>query len=139
MIRKFLNSTIEILQLKSPDYKFAGLAPDTFFIQEEKINDNMIILESCKNAEVMDLIPFTTSGIVKAPTNQNNSLYDDATINEYGEIVLNNDPFYKYSGCKLKEIILKKDIDWIQRALREMRNEYIRTRIEYLARAFNLI
>ena len=137
MIRKFLNSTIEILQLKSPDYKFAGLAPDTFFIQNEKINDNMMIIESCKNVEVMDLIPFTTSGIAKVPTNQN--AYDDATINEYGEIVLKNDPFYKYSGCKLKEIIIKKDIDWIQRALREMRNEYIRTRIEYLAKAFNLI
>ena len=137
MIRKFLNSRIDIMELKSPNYEFAGLAPDTFFIQEEKINDNMIILETCKNAEVMDLIPFSTMGANNNTIKENT--FDDDKIKEYSEIVLNNDPFFKYSGSKLGVIIEARDINWIQRALKEMRNEYIKTRIEYLAKAFNLI
>lgn len=48
--------------------------------------------------------------------------------NEYNdalEIVLNNDPQGKWSGCTLSEI-LAKDIEWFKWAKAEMRNPYIK-------------
>ena len=137
MIRKFLNSRIEIITIKSPDYEFQALAPDVFFIQEEKINDNIFVLETCLKSEICDLIPFSTAGANNGTIKQNT--YSDEKIKEYSEIVLNNDPFCKYSGATLGAIIEAKDVNWINKALKEMRNEYIKTRIEYLAKAYNLI
>ena len=137
MIRKFLNSRVEIIQLISPDFEFKGLAPDVFFIQHEKITDNLIVVETCLKSEICDLIPFSTTGASNGTIKQNT--YNDEKIKEYSDVVLNNDPFYKYSGATLGEIIEAKDVNWINRALKEMRNEYIKTRIEYLAKAFNLI
>lgn len=48
--------------------------------------------------------------------------------NEYNdalEIVLNNDPQGKWSGCTLAEI-LAKDIEWFKWAKADMRNPYIK-------------
>jgi hypothetical protein len=48
--------------------------------------------------------------------------------NEYNdalEIVLNNDPQGKWSGCTLAEI-LAKDIEWFKWAKSDMRNPYIK-------------
>ena len=48
--------------------------------------------------------------------------------NEYNdalEIVLNNDPQGKWSGCTLAEI-LAKDVEWFKWAKAEMRNPYIK-------------
>lgn len=137
MIRKFLNSKIEFIEIKSPNFDFAGLATNIFFIQSEKINDDLLLIETCDKSDVMDLIPFSTTGASNGKITQNT--YSDEKIEEYSQIILNSDPFYKYSGCKLKEIIDAKDVNWIQRAMKEMRNEYIRTRIEYLAKANGLI
>lgn len=133
MIRKFLNSKIELINTDN----IIGFAPDLFFIQSEKINDNLLLLEICKPDEICDLIPFSTTGANNGTLQQNT--YSDDKIKEYSDVVLNNDPFYKYSGSTLGAIIEAKDVNWINKALKEMRNEYIKSRIEYLAKAYKLI
>lgn len=138
MIRKFLNSRVEVLGItySSQDNALINNS-ETFFIQNEKINDDFQIIEYCFKSEICDLIPFSTTGANNGTIKQNT--YSDEKIKEYSEIVLNNDPFYKYSGATLGAIIEAKDVNWINKALKEMRNEYIKTRIEYLAKAYNLI
>lgn len=133
MIRKFLNSDVEIVKMT----EIKRFVPDVFFIQNEKINDDLQFVETCLKSEICDLIPFSIMGANNGTIKQNT--FDDDKIKEYSEIVLNNDPFFKYSGSTLGAIIEAKDKNWINRALKEMRNEYIKTRIEYLAKAFNLI
>lgn len=133
MIRKFLNSHIELLDMNI----IKGFDEKVFFIQSEKITDNLVIFETCMKSEICDLIPFSTMGANNGTIKQNT--YSDEKIKEYSEIILNSDPFYKYSGARLGAIIEAKDVNWINKALKEMRNEYIKTRIEYLAKAYNLI
>ena len=133
MIRKFINSNVEIVRMEN----ISGLAPDVFVIQNERINDNLQLIESCLKKDICELIPFSTQGISNGNITQNT--YSDEKIEEYGHTILNNDPFFKYSGHELKDIIEAKDVAWINKALKEMRNEYIKTRIEYLAKANKLI
>lgn len=137
MIRKFLNSKIEIFGINYNIEDSAKINNDIFFIQNEKMNEDFQLIEYCFKDEILDLIPFSTIGANNGTIKQNT--YSDDKIKEYSEIVLNNDPFFKYSGSTLGAIIEAKDKNWINRALKEMRNEYIKTRIEYLAKAFNLI
>ena len=137
MIRKFLNSKIEIFGINYNIEDSARINNDIFFIQNEKMNEDFQLIEYCFKDEILDLIPFSTMGANNNTIKQNT--FDDDKIKEYSEIVLNNDPFFKYSGSTLGAIIEAKDKNWINRALKEMRNEYIKTRIEYLAKAFNLI
>ena len=138
MIRKFLNSRVEVLGITYSSQDNALINnPETFFIQNEKINDDFQIIEYCFKNEICDLIPLSITGASNGTIKQNT--YSDEKIKEYSEIVLNNDPFYKYSGATLGAIIEAKDVNWINKALKEMRNEYIKTRIEYLAKAYNLI
>lgn len=136
MIRKFLNSDIAIDEPKQLRTNFE-LTDNIFLIQSEKLNDDYVLYEWCYKKDVCDLIPFSTTGANNGTIKQNT--YSDEKIEEYSEIILNNDPFYKYSGSKLGDIIKLKDMNWINKALKEMRNEYIKTRIEYLAKAYNLI
>ena len=136
MVRKFLNSDIAIDEPKQLKTDFE-LTDNIFLIQSEKLNDDYIMYEWCDKKDVCDLIPFSTTGANNGTIKQNT--YSDEKIKEYSEIVLNNDPFYKYSGATLGAIIEAKDVNWINKALKEMRNEYIKTRIEYLAKAYNLI
>lgn len=133
MLRKFLNSEIEILDFNTTK----GFIDDVFVIQSEKLTENLCLFETCLKSEICDLIPFSTIGANNGTIQQNT--YSDEKIKEYSDVVLNNDPFYKYSGQTLGAIIEAKDVNWINKALKEMRNEYIKIRIEYLAKAFKLI
>ena len=133
MIRKFINSDVDLVAIGM----IKGFASDIFFIQNEKVNDDFQLIESCLKENVCELIPFSTQGISNGNITQNT--YSDEKIEEYGHTILNNDPFFKYSGHELKDIIEAKDVAWINKALKEMRNEYIKTRIEYLAKAYKLI
>lgn len=58
---------------------------------------------------------------------------DDPTIEEYRQVRLNTDPFgdHKHSGQTLGHI-LDTDKSWCEMAVNQLKNEYIKTRIEYL-------
>ena len=63
----------------------------------------------------------------------------DPTINEYREVRLNTDPFgdHKHSGQTLGHI-LDTDKSWCEMAVKQLKNEYIRIRLEYLLKGGNI-
>lgn len=133
MLRKYLNSKIEIKDFVVDE----GLNADTFIIQTETMNNTTLIIEYCSNNEICDLIPFTTN--IQANNKVEEKQDTDAQIDEYRELVLNNDPLQKYSGHKLGEIIDAKDKNWIKNYIDITKNAYIKERITFLAKHYNLI
>ena len=123
MKRLFLNSKIGAVE-------DIDLRDDTFFvIQAEKVGE-YIFIEYCQQDEVVDLIPFdvVNNGQKQQPKKQS----DDEKIAEYRNVILNKDPFGKYSGKTLGEIVDSGDDQWIEKVLKNMKNDYIRTRLEFL-------
>lgn len=132
MLRKYINSVIEIIDLEK-----AILNHNAFIIQTETINEHTLLLEYCPSDEICDLIPFTTN--IQANNKVEEKQDTDAQIDEYRELVLNNDPLQKYSGHKLGEIIDAKDKNWIKNYIDITKNAYIKERITFLAKHYNLI
>lgn len=122
MIRKFFNSTISVIDETKNN---SGM----FIIQVEQLGSS-ILVEFCPQGEQLDLIPFTIAGLPqKEPQNKED---DNEKANEYLSVVINNDPFGKYSGCELYTIFQNNDQKWIENCLKNMKNEYIRSRVEFL-------
>lgn len=92
-------------------------------IQIEKIENHNIYL--CEI--VFDVEKYTNEQpkqqISLAEQNKREQLENE--YNDALEIVLNNDPQGKWSGCTLAEI-LAKDIEWFKWAKADMRNPYIK-------------
>lgn len=128
MRRLFVNSTIETVPT---DSAITGVSQDIYIIQVEQMT-NFWCVEYCKHDEVVDLIPFDS--VVKSGYNQPQTKpqSDQEKIAEYRAIVLNKDPFAKYSGKTLGEIIDSNDEAWYSKVVSQMRNEFIRTRLQYL-------
>lgn len=125
MIRKYINSKVAIIRgVSIIEEKIIG---DMFIIQVEPQMDNLIV-EYCENTQIVDLIPFTSN--ISTPRQEPQG--DLHKVEEYREVVINNDPFIKYSGCSLGEIFDAQDINWINRCIKDMRNDYIKSRVEYL-------
>lgn len=57
----------------------------------------------------------------------------DIDFENYLETTINKDPFGgKYSGMKLKTIFEQGDKQWLETALKEMKNEFIKDRLKYI-------
>lgn len=131
MIRKYFNTIISVVNIDR-----AGDTAQTTILQTEKLNDEYILIESCNPSEISELIPFNMAG--KTERTQQPA-GDAGTINEYRAITLNKDPFNKHSGETLGEICDQVDIKWIKQYLEKSVNEYIKTRLQVLAKHYNLI
>lgn len=103
---------------------------NAFIIQIDVINQDLTIIEYCESNEVCDLIPFTSATLGNTPQEQPKKQFDK--VEEYRNEVLNNDPWGKYNDTKLGDIFDKQDANWIDKALKSMRNTYIKSRLEYL-------
>ena len=126
MKRLFLNSKFICYNMATPP-QFD--ATDKYILQVE-ICQNFVIIEYCKNDEISDLIPFTSATLGNTPQEQPKKQFDK--VEEYRNEVLNNDPWGKYNDTKLGDIFDKQDANWIDKALKSMRNTYIKSRLEYL-------
>lgn len=124
MKRLFLNSKINYYSMQEG----LDLAEDIYVIQVEIIG-NLILHEYCRDYEIADLIPFNSLTLPAAQKEEENH-FDK--VDEYRAVVLNNDPLFKYNDTPLGDIFDKHDADWINKALRVMKNEFIKTRIKYL-------
>ena len=127
MRRLFVNSEFKIVDIDTLD-RF-GLEKK-YIIAVERIGEDYIC-EYCQQDEVVDLIPFDTvvnSG--QKPARKPESESDK--IAEYRAVILNKDPFGKYSGKTLGEIIDANDEQWLDKVVKTMKNDYIRQRIEFL-------
>lgn len=127
MKRLFVNSEFKIVDIDTLD-RF-GLEKK-YIIAIDIIGDDYIC-EYCQQDEVVDLIPFDTvvnSGqkLSRKPESESDK------IAEYRAVVLNKDPFGKYSGKTLGEIIDANDEQWLDKVVKTMKNDYIRQRIEFL-------
>lgn len=138
MKRMYINSKIDMVCNRQFLIKNTNeLAPtneynmqiNDFIIQAEQVGD-IILVEHCANDQVTELIKFDAlSGIIKPVEPKQN---DAEKIAEYRDVVLKNDPFQKYSGKKLGEIMDANDDKWVDLCLKNMKNEYIRERIKFL-------
>lgn len=75
---------------------------------------------------------------IKRPSNAEaekiyNEHYGDIDFENYLDTVINKDPFgAKYSGKKIREVFENGDAKWLETALKELRNEFIRDRLQYI-------
>ena len=128
MIRKYINSKIKyIIDENDVEYLFAE-ENKFFIIQVEPSINQSLIVEYCESAQMVDLIPFTSN--ITTPRQEPQG--DLHKVEEYREVVINNDPFGKYSGYAIGDIFDAQDINWINRCIKDMRNDYIKSRVEYL-------
>lgn len=57
----------------------------------------------------------------------------DIDFENYLDTVINKDPFgAKYSGKKIREVFESGDAVWLERALAELRNNFLRDRLQYI-------
>lgn len=131
MLRKYINSKIYFNAIN-----MYALDSQVFIIQTEVAGD-LIFVEYCEPSEICDLIPFTSNLQANARVEEKQD--NEAQIKEYRELVLNNDPLNKYSGVSLGTIIDAKDINWIRSFCKITKNQYMKERIEFLARAYEMV
>lgn len=128
MKRIFLNSEI-IFEFVS-DKDIIGITlKDKYIVQVESL-PNGLIVEYCDKKDILDLIPFVASNIQEMAKNQPRG--DINKVNEYRDVIINKDPFMVYSDCPIGKVFDDKNVKWISRCLKEMKNEYIKDRVEYL-------
>lgn len=129
MIRKYLNSEFNLYDLMD---SLRGELENKYIIQSE-ITNNFLLVEFCDFDKIVELIPFNLQNL------KNNDNIESDKLEEFRETILNNDPFFKYSGAKLGEIFDAKDKAWLSKALKEMRNAYIKERLEYLNGYYKIV
>lgn len=132
MRRLFLNTKIEYIY----DYREDIVNPiffNGYIIQAEELHNGMLI-EWCDKKEILELIPFVAGNMANMAKNQ--PVGDVEKVNEYRETIINKDPFMIYSDCPIGKIFDDKNEKWISRCLKEMKNEYIRDRVEYLVKYY---
>lgn len=129
MKRIYLNSYIKILSNNDMDTMTSIAHPNAYIIQVELVGCYYII-ETCDKADVLDLVPVQQAGAIQNHVEVSEDV--SAKINEYRAIVLNNDPFMKYSGKTLGEIIDANDQKWVDACLKNMKNTFIKDKIKFL-------
>lgn len=132
MLRKFLNSKV-IVTTNNERTIDDG---EVYFIQSERLSDNTMIVEYVNQDDLCELIPFGVS--TPAVINNNAIVSNNEKAEEYKQVILNKDPYGKYSGQPLSAPFENKDINWIENVIKNMRNDYIKKRVEYLAEYYGL-
>lgn len=128
MKRVFLNSEIFFaFGFNSED--IANIFYDKYVIQVESMPSGLIF-EYCNNSDILDLIPFVESNMQEMAKNQPRG--DINKVNKYRDVIINKDPFMVYTDCPIGKVFDDKNVKWISRCLKEMKNEYIKDRVEYL-------
>ena len=113
-------STIEII--KSEDIR---PAIGCIIIQADRVDNNQFIVEIIKDIDCIEKYRNEQPKQQLSLAEQNKREQLENEYNDALEIVLNNDPQGKWSGCTLAEI-LAKDVEWFKWAKAEMRNPYIK-------------
>lgn len=135
MIRKFINSKLILIDLEQ--IEDVELDNKMFLvIQTERVNEKYILVEKIERENLCDLIQLTSVISTQKQNTQNEDF--DEKLEEYRSVILNKDPFGKYSGVSLGEIFDKKDITWIMQCVNNMKNEFIRERVAYLEHYYKL-
>lgn len=123
MKRLYINTFFDVIDAGTVD--LANL--DDFIIQIEKCGEYLFV-EHCHKEDILDLQPFTTN--VRDVMTAHKG--DQDKINEYMAVEIRNDPFGRYTGKTLGDIFNAQDEKWIDRCIKEMRNDYIKDRVIYL-------
>lgn len=106
--------------------------------------DSLLNLEN-EQTQILQIVPMPTNiygvqtFIVEyieregSSEEKNESLKPDLDFQNYLETYINRDPFGgKYSGKMIKEVFEAGDKRWLDTALKEMKNEFIRERLQYI-------
>lgn len=136
MLRKYINSEMIFLDAKLL-VTATKMEEHSLIIQTERISDTIVLAEIISRDEIFELIPF--GNLTTTPTNNKTQQVDEDLIYDYRETIINNDPFGKYSGTKLGEIFDKNDIGWVNNCIKNMKNAYIKDRVNYLAKYYKVV
>lgn len=132
MRRLFLNSEIKYsCNCSSADVNAIFL--NRYIIQVEELAGGVLV-EFCEKEEILELIPFVAGNMANMAKSQ--PVGDIEKVNEFRETIINKDPFMIYSDCPIGKVFDDKNEKWISRCLKEMKNEYIRDRVEYLVKYY---
>ena len=127
---KMTESALTFIVAKGSNIEY-GARPLKRYIQQEiedQIAEKILLGQLDKEGEiVIDVEKYRNEQpkqqLSLAEQNKREQLENE--YNDALEIVLNNDPQGKWSGCTLAEI-LAKDIEWFKWAKADMRNPYIK-------------
>ena len=133
MLRKYLNSKVIITTTNERIIDNGEI----FFIQSERLCDNTMLVEYAYQNEICDLMPFSINATTR-PQAQN-IMGVDEKAEEYKNVIINKDPFGKYTDCPLSLPFENNDTNWIFNVIKNMKNDYIKSRVEYLAKHYNII
>ena len=121
MLRKFKNSSIALIEYGT---MVIGMNYWDSLIQCEKLTDTLMLVEYANDFD--SLIDFKMS----TSTSQSE---EQQKIAEYRAITLNTNAFNgKWGGKTLGELFDANDREFIEKAIKEMKNEYIREKIVFL-------
>jgi len=117
---------------KNSKLKFYGY--DFFYKNDtlDSIEYSNTILQIVTNEQTETVIVECISQLAETMIDEPKSKHD-IDFENYLETTINKDPFGgKYSGMKLKTIFEQGDKQWLETALREMKNEFIKDRLRYI-------
>lgn len=113
--------------------------PDALSSKIEEIEKQNLILQIMSvplfNNSLVDNDYFLIEYISKLEENLNDEpkSKNDIDFENYLDTTINKDPFGgKYSGMKIKSIFENGDKQWLETALKEMKNEFIKDRLKYI-------
>ena len=117
---------------KNSKIKFYGVD----FFKDNNIIDSIeysnTILQIVTHEESKTVIVECISQLAETMIDEPKSKHD-IDFENYLETTINKDPFGgKYSGMKLKTIFEQGDKQWLETALKEMKNEFIKDRLKYI-------
>lgn len=126
MIRKYENSKITILNKE----QLESFPTNIFYIIQINEICGLSILEIINNDDKNKLVLVSNNNAEKTTIKPEEK--KDPKIEEYRRVILNSDPFGKFSGKTLGQIIDANDYDWLDKCRSQMQNNFIKSRIEYL-------
>lgn len=98
----------------------------------ESIEENNIVVQMVADHESDTLIVEYISKLEADIEDEPKSKHD-IDFENYLDTIINKDPFGgKYSGMKIRTVFEQGDEQWLRIALEQMKNEFIRDRLQYI-------
>lgn len=103
---------------------------DNDIIDQIECDNTILQMVECDQDTIM--VEFI-SKLEEDMTSPASSVQYDIDFQNYLDTIINKDPFSaKYSGKPIRAVFEAGDEKWLEKALNEMRNEFIRDRLQYI-------
>lgn len=112
----------------------------TLYTKEQFFESTQIIDVIENDYTILQIICFDDTILVEAISKLEEEMtapcgqpQHDIDFENYLETIINKDPFGgKYSGKPIKQVFIDGNKDWLNKALTELKNEFLRDRLQYI-------